>query len=260
MHGRGRGSIPLASILSRAADKKRAAIGARRSPPALPPSTSTATARSPRNGDEPGVGRAAGRRRRTRRCRSCRRRSRARPPSAVPVPPVDDGAHQLAQRARPAASRGPARCAIVARAGAARASGPRRPSPATPAMISGLATIRSWPIIIAAARGRRVALGTLPSAAGTPSFSRSPSPKSRAVSGQRAAAAARSGERDERRVAGLREVGRGTGRAPAAPPSKLRNERPSTTSVGGHGTVWSTDSPSRSSAVVVITLNVEPGG
>ena len=50
------------------------------------------------------------------------------------------------------------------------------------------------------------------------------------------------------------------GTAPRPPPSKFLNERPSTTSFCGHGTVLSTESPSRSSAVVVTTLKVEPGG
>ena len=50
------------------------------------------------------------------------------------------------------------------------------------------------------------------------------------------------------------------GTAPAAPPSKLRNERPSTTVVAGQFTVSPVLRPARSSAAVVTTLNVEPGG
>src|ERR671915_499143 len=48
--------------------------------------------------------------------------------------------------------------------------------------------------------------------------------------------------------------------APAAPPSKLRNERPPTVAVGGQSTTSCGRSPARRSAAVVTTLNVEPGG
>ena len=50
------------------------------------------------------------------------------------------------------------------------------------------------------------------------------------------------------------------GTAPAAPPSKLRNVRPPTSIVGGHGTVRPGLRPSRSSAAVLMILNVDPGG
>ena len=50
------------------------------------------------------------------------------------------------------------------------------------------------------------------------------------------------------------------GTAPAAPPSKLRNDLPSTAIVGGQSTTVAGSSPSRSSAAVLTTLKVEPGG
>jgi hypothetical protein len=49
------------------------------------------------------------------------------------------------------------------------------------------------------------------------------------------------------------------GTAPAAPPSKFLKRRPPASIVGGQATVSRTESPSRSSAAVEITLKVEPG-
>ena len=50
------------------------------------------------------------------------------------------------------------------------------------------------------------------------------------------------------------------GTAPAALPSKLRKLLPCTVTVAGQGTIWLVRSPLRSSAAVLTTLNVEPGG
>ena len=55
-----------------------------------------------------------------------------------------------------------------------------------------------------------------------------------------------------------KSVAKGT--APAAPPSKFLNSLPPTVIVFGQLTVSLVFSPSRSSAAVVTTLNVEPGG
>ena len=51
---------------------------------------------------------------------------------------------------------------------------------------------------------------------------------------------------------------KGTG--PAALPSKLRKLLPSTVMVGGQLTISFVRSPARSSAAVLTTLKVEPGG
>ena len=48
--------------------------------------------------------------------------------------------------------------------------------------------------------------------------------------------------------------------APDASPSKFLKYSPSTVSVGGHGAGVEPVRPAASSAVDVITLNVEPGG
>ena len=50
------------------------------------------------------------------------------------------------------------------------------------------------------------------------------------------------------------------GTAPWALPSKFLNERPPTSIVRGQSTISSGCSPARSSAAVVTTLKVEPGG
>ena len=55
-----------------------------------------------------------------------------------------------------------------------------------------------------------------------------------------------------------KSVAKGT--APAAPPSKFLNSLPSTVIVFGQLTVSVVFSPARSSAAVVTTLNVDPGG
>jgi hypothetical protein len=49
------------------------------------------------------------------------------------------------------------------------------------------------------------------------------------------------------------------GTGPSAPPSKFLKRRPPASIVGGQSTVSPTVSPSRSSAAVDTTLNVEPG-
>ena len=62
-----------------------------------------------------------------------------------------------------------------------------------------------------------------------------------------------------RRCCRTRAKSRLNGTAPSAPPSKFLNCRPPTSIVGGQLTVSPTSSPSRSSAAVDTTLNVDPG-
>ena len=125
-------------------------------------------------------------------------------------------------------------------------------------MASGLARIRSWPIVIAARPTASRGAGTLAATAGTPGASRSPSPKSRATR-VRSRGSSRSAS-ETNAVLQLFAKSSRNGTAPAAPPSKFRNDLPSTTSVAGQCTVSSGASPARSSAAVVTTLNVDPGG
>ena len=124
-------------------------------------------------------------------------------------------------------------------------------------MASGEATIRSCPIIIAAWPTLLVGGGTLASAAGSPSASLRPSPKSAAASVS--AFGFSSPASETKAVLHDCAKSRRNGTAPAASPSKLRNGLPSTVSVRGQSTVRSTSRPARSSAVVETTLNVEPG-
>ena len=205
--------------------QKRAAIGAATSPPAVPPSTSTATARSPRERDEPGMGVAADRRRRTRRCRSLPRRSRGSARErGCPVPPVTT-ARISSRSVPPRRGRGP-----DARFGssASRRGARQRPSatvPATPAM-SQRAGDESGPgrSSIAAPRGRRSRpAATLPSAAGTHELQPLPIPKSRAASGSATRRRRSASEMNAVLQDWAKSVRNGT--SPAAPPSKLLNER-----------------------------------
>ena len=185
-----------------------------------------------------------------------------RPASAVAGAAGDDGAHQLAQRRALAVGELRAGALRVVREQPRRApAARRRPSPATPAMISGLATIRSWPIIIAARATAVSPSGTLPSAAGQAELER----RAEAEVARRVAAARRRPARSASETnAVLHDCAKSVAErhgAGGARPRSCWNERPSTTSVARarHGLV-DVDSPSRSSAAVVITLNVEPGG
>ena len=117
-------------------------------------------------------------------------------------------------------------------------------------MASGLATMRSWPIIVAAR-------ATASRPAGTWLALVRPRPKSRAVRGRASGASRGASETKAVLHDCAKSVAKGT--APAAPPSKFLNSLPSTVIVFGQLTVSVVFSPARSSAVVVMTLNVEPG-
>ena len=125
-------------------------------------------------------------------------------------------------------------------------------------MFSGLARIRSWPIIAAARATRSRPGGTSASAAGMPSVNFSPSPKSRPA--RPSASAGRRSVSETNAVLHDCAKSRANGTAPAAPPSKFLNDRPPTVIVRGQSTTSSGRRPSRRSAAVVTTLKVEPGG
>jgi hypothetical protein len=129
---------------------------------------------------------------------------------------------------------------------------------ATEAMANGVAVMRSWPIIAAAWATAPSGCGTRERAMATAEVGSRPRPKSRA-----ALVRSPSCNLPARLMnAVLQDIAKSSaneGDAPASP-SKFLNDRPSTVMVLGQGTVEPGSRPRRSSAAVVTTLKVEPGG
>ena len=125
-------------------------------------------------------------------------------------------------------------------------------------MAAGLASTRPWPMDAAASSTSDSSLGTLPVSTGVPSAHSSPMPTEAAA----AVRAPGSSRDDSPTKAVLHERAKSVrnGTSPSWESSTLRNARPATVAVCGHGTVSSGVSPVRSSASVLTVLKVDPGG